>query len=1164
MNAARTRLLESVRARRLVSDDELAVADARCGEYRAFGIDADVFDVLAEADALPEAEVEDARRGEDLPSRVAGLDIVRLAGGTPEYPVYLARRAIDGETFLVHACMLSRRDSPAEVDAFVKAMENGRRLTRTGWIAVREAAGADGAYAAVVPVPEGIRLDERLANAGHLAPADAVATAKRVADALWSVEALGLAAPFPDPSLVLLGPDGTVSLPAIEVLRALRPGRFDPAETARSAANFLARLVGPERLSDPAIRGLIADLSSGRFDGLAPDAAREFVIDFNSSAANPSPRDVDTRTPVHTDTIPLDDDVPAARAPRHPSMAPPPSAAATRSRLYQWIALAGVAVVSIAGYSVVGRGGDEPSAMPVADQPVGDASDPGPVRRSAASSLTPTGGSRIVDPGTEALDAALAYQMAHRDDDPRGAIDKFRAIEARFGGNDVAMRAGAAREQFVREIEAEAARRAETAASDVARFLKSEEIGAALAAVDRFPKALSFTNAAVRVEALRGQVKERAEAVYTSMRDALDAAGEPEKQGAVDAALDRIKALGDPELLARAKARVSDATDRAGGAVSRRRELAPDLDRVVGDALVAAGAGDGERARRLVEVAQRGPLAEPFRDRLVALQASVERIGFLIETVSAEFRSRMGKSATLTMREYGSKPFTVTVTDAAADRLTYTRGGIAGAARIRSLDPDCVVALATGSGREGDAALALAAATFLASTGRGAQADVLRARAESLGATLAAFDAEAAAAKVTLSAAAARETAAADAMAERDRDGARAAWSRAAVTAPYEPAPHRRLGESYLAEKKLDDAFVELRRARALGDRSADALHLLARASASRPDDEALAAWREFLAAAPKDDARVEAASAEARRLSGRVVQGSSSEKARAAKALLDAGKPQDAVDALEVVVAEDPTSLEAWRLLGRAAEKAGDPLRAYFAWIEARTVAKALKDVTDAKEQLDRLERAHGARPAEISVRTSGEESLAKGEFSAAADMLERAVTMAPLDVDARLGLGSAWMGVAIRTGAKAVFERGAAAFDAAIRLASDDARGYAGRAELKRWRGDVSGAIADATAAIERRKDFVSAYNTRALAHYQGLEFDAALADMNVVTTMAPLLATPRITRAAIETALGRYDEATADLKAALERTPTDAERQQITALEQQIAARRKADGK
>ena len=164
MNAARTRLLESARSRGLVRDDDVAVAQARCGEYRAFGVDVDLIDVLSSSGRIPDAEVEEVRRGEDLPSRVAGLEVIRLAGGTPEYPIYLTRRPVDGETFLVHACMLARRDAPAEVDAFVKAMENGRRLSRAGWIGVREAGGAEGAYAAVVQVPEGVRLDERLAT----------------------------------------------------------------------------------------------------------------------------------------------------------------------------------------------------------------------------------------------------------------------------------------------------------------------------------------------------------------------------------------------------------------------------------------------------------------------------------------------------------------------------------------------------------------------------------------------------------------------------------------------------------------------------------------------------------------------------------------------------------------------------------------------------------------------------------------------------------------------------------------------------------------------------------------------------------------------------------------------------------------------------------------
>jgi hypothetical protein len=44
----------------------------------------------------------------------------------------------------------------------------------------------------------------------------------------------------------------------------------------------------------------------------------------------------------------------------------------------------------------------------------------------------------------------------------------------------------------------------------------------------------------------------------------------------------------------------------------------------------------------------------------------------------------------------------------------------------------------------------------------------------------------------------------------------------------------------------------------------------------------------------------------------------------------------------------------------------------------------------------------------------------------------------------------------------------------------------------------------------------------------------------------------------------ALSRYDEAEADLAAALERNPTDAEKAQVAAARTRLAARRKADGK
>ena len=53
-----------------------------------------------------------------------------------------------------HLDSLAGRESKlwGEVDAFVKAMENGRRLTRAGWIAVRDATGADGAYSWAYPM----------------------------------------------------------------------------------------------------------------------------------------------------------------------------------------------------------------------------------------------------------------------------------------------------------------------------------------------------------------------------------------------------------------------------------------------------------------------------------------------------------------------------------------------------------------------------------------------------------------------------------------------------------------------------------------------------------------------------------------------------------------------------------------------------------------------------------------------------------------------------------------------------------------------------------------------------------------------------------------------------------------------------------------------------
>jgi Flp pilus assembly protein TadD len=101
---------------------------------------------------------------------------------------------------------------------------------------------------------------------------------------------------------------------------------------------------------------------------------------------------------------------------------------------------------------------------------------------------------------------------------------------------------------------------------------------------------------------------------------------------------------------------------------------------------------------------------------------------------------------------------------------------------------------------------------------------------------------------------------------------------------------------------------------------------------------------------------------------------------------------------------------------------------------------------------------------------------------------------------------------------------------------------------------------AVTDATAAIQRRKDYYPAYNTRGLALYSSLKFEAALADVDVVCTLAPTMATPRITRAGILVAMGRFDDAETDLAAALERNPTEAERAMVTGMRNQLAARRK----
>ncbi len=1169
--AARDRLIDDARASGALDPDVLNREERRREEYLAFGVDVPVADLLAERGAISADALADAARGDEIPSKIAGLDVSRLAGGTPEHPLYLARRAVDGETFLVHGCPLRRQDAPADVDEFVRACERGRRLTGPSWIPVKDATLADGAYAAVTAVPDGMRLDEWLDAKGPFAPDDAVTMLRRLAEALWPLEALGVPAAFPDPSLVHVTPDGKPWLLSMEVLLSAHGKSGDLSEVARSAARLLARLVGPEHVADPVVRDLLSDLSAGRFTRLEPDRSRDLALSA-ATARTPRPEETaqaweaagaeSTRTPVGL-KAPTD-----AYGRRLPA-APPPRREEGNAPRPRWpLVLAGAAVLVIAGWIVSttvggrfggqGAGGEgPPKAVGTGGRGEGETPQTPVVPRPGASA----------EPARETSDAALSAALAnleqHRADDPQGVIDRLRAVEARYGGTDSATKAAQRRIEFEREVEGDAERKAAAIVSDVDRFLSADEIGQAHAAIDSFPASLSFTKASAKVEAQRTRVKEKAEAIYAGLRPAIDAGALPGKQEAAQAAFERVRSLGDRDLTARAEGRLKDALDRAAGFLQRRKALESDLKKAVGEALSAAGAGEIDRARRVLSAAGTPALSEVFPDRLASAREAVERVVRAYALAVAAANARAGKALTFATREYGSKPFTVTVVDALGERLTYTRGGQRGFVHLGTVAPESIADLVL-DGREADAAAVHAVATLYAACGQRALAEATLSKATALGASAGEFAAEASAVEAWLGVLARREVAAGDALLDRDRSGARAAYGRAAATAPFLPDPHRKLGELLLADKKTDEAFTELSRAKALGGGTVDVLYAIAKASAGKGDADALSAWRAFLASASLQDPRLEAARAEAERLATKVVRGSTLEKVKAANALLQAGKAAEAVTALEEAVSSDPSLLDARKALARAAEKAGDAFEAYVQWRAARDLSKSTKDATEAKEQMDRLERTQGERPAEAMVRKGGDEALARGEYATAADFYRRAVQMSPLDVEARISLGSALVGLGVRTNSKAVFEEGVAAFDAAIAFAPDDPRGWQGRAELRLFKGDAAGAIADATAALSRRKDMVLAYNTRARALYQSLQFDPALVDMTVVVTLMPLAATPRISRAQIYVAMGKYEEAEADLKAALERTPTAAEKDQVQALEQQVSALKKADGK
>ncbi len=411
------------------------------------------------------------------------------------------------------------------------------------------------------------------------------------------MEALGRAASFPDPVLVLVDPGRGAALVAIEVLLASRPGTFDPRDFARSAANFLARLVGPEQVTDPAVRGLLADLASGRFEALRPGEPRRRHV-----ALRPRPtaeRGDGAPTPIRPRN-------PRRRAPpTFPARAaapPPPPAAPNADPRARVGDRRGVASASQARGCSPPWGRRPPDAPPptsVGQRPVADArARRRQVRRRRTQGPTSARSATTASSRSTRRSRTCA-SIARRS--RRAVIDRFRAVEARYGGSDAGARAGAERERFQREVEEDAERRARRSPPTWSACSRATRSAPRTPPSTRFPRALAFTRAVVRLDALRTSVKSRAETIYLSLRSTLDAASDPSRKDAALAALERVKALGDPELTARATQRLADASARAAGtgALARRKELAPELDRVVAEALVVAGAGDvGARAAR--------------------------------------------------------------------------------------------------------------------------------------------------------------------------------------------------------------------------------------------------------------------------------------------------------------------------------------------------------------------------------------------------------------------------------------------------------------------------------------------------------------------------------------------------------------------------------------
>lgn len=113
---------------------------------------------------------------------------------------------------------------------------------------------------------------------------------------------------------------------------------------------------------------------------------------------------------------------------------------------------------------------------------------------------------------------------------------------------------------------------------------------------------------------------------------------------------------------------------------------------------------------------------------------------------------------------------------------------------------------------------------------------------------------------------------------------------------------------------------------------------------------------------------------------------------------------------------------------------------------------------------------------------------------------------------------------------------DKAIADFDAAVKLAPNEALPRYNRGATRFLDGDLEGAVEDFTAAIERDPEFVQAYQRRGVARLNLDELQEALADFDAALRLLPDNAETLVERGTCRAELGDFDGAEQDLHRAL----------------------------